>query len=510
MRPVRLRLFLLFQALYALTSSGNAFRVPDEFEVYYQVEHLVDAGDLSIPQAVTSGRFFGRIGVDQKPYAPYGPLAAGLALPHHLLARGVASIAGIPRESVTWTFVVSGLTMLATSTAAALAVVGFHRAAMLVGASPAAALLLSLMLGGATVLWTYGTNFYSEAWQAAIFVWAAVYLLEGRVVLASVLLAMAGLTKVTSLVFAPGFVAAVMADRSLSLERRLRAVMVLIAGVTAAVAIHLAWNHFRFGDMFEVGYNWAETVPVLPARPFLLSELPRGLVVLLLSPGKSILLWAPVLVLALARVRTCPRPLMTGVATSAACGLIFYGAYLFPEGGYAHGPRHLVPILPLLLLPAATPGPPWRREIVTACAAIGVAMAILSVSVSFLQDQALGSDFRRFGYYERIDPAPGRAWNRYSLEYLPFMTATTSGDWPDSPRVGAGLDFFPLHLMRAKAAIPGARAIPAWLPWTLVLGWCCLLLAAATTLWSTTGLSIWPRKQAPSAEAAHHFEVRWR
>ena len=399
MRPVRLRLFLLFQALYALTSSGNAFRVPDEFEVYYQVEHLVDAGDLSIPQAVTSGRFFGRIGVDQKPYAPYGPLAAGLALPHHLLARGVASIAGIPRESVTWTFVVSGLTMLATSTAAALAVVGFHRAAMLVGASPAAALLLSLMLGGATVLWTYGTSFYSEAWQAAIFVWAAVYLLEGRVVLASVLLAMAGLTKVTSLVFAPGFLAAVMADRSLSLERRLRAVMVLFAGVTAAVAIHLAWNHFRFGDMFEVGYNWAETVPVLPARPFLLSELPRGLVVLLLSPGKSILLWAPALVLALARVRTCPRPLMTGVATSAACGLIFYGAYLFPEGGYAHGPRHLVPILPLLLLPAATPGPPWRREIVTACAAIGVAMAILSVSVSFLQDQALGSDFRRFGYY---------------------------------------------------------------------------------------------------------------
>ncbi len=48
---VRLWLFLLFQALYALTSSGNAFRVPDEFEVYYQVEHLVDAGDLSIPQA---------------------------------------------------------------------------------------------------------------------------------------------------------------------------------------------------------------------------------------------------------------------------------------------------------------------------------------------------------------------------------------------------------------------------------------------------------------------------
>ena len=35
-----LLLFLLFQALYALTSSGNAFRVPDEFEVYFKPSTL--------------------------------------------------------------------------------------------------------------------------------------------------------------------------------------------------------------------------------------------------------------------------------------------------------------------------------------------------------------------------------------------------------------------------------------------------------------------------------------
>jgi hypothetical protein len=113
-------LFLFFQALYALTSSGNAFRVPDEFEVYYQAEHLVDAGDLSVPQVVPSGRFFGRIGLDGKPYAPYGPLAAVLTVPHHLLARAIAGIAGVPRGTQTWTFLVSGLTMLSTATAAAL------------------------------------------------------------------------------------------------------------------------------------------------------------------------------------------------------------------------------------------------------------------------------------------------------------------------------------------------------------------------------------------------------
>jgi len=116
-------LFFFFQALYALTSSGNAFRVPDEFEVYYQAEHLVDAGDLSVPQTVPRGQFFGRFGLDGKPYAPYGPLAAILIVPHHLLARGIARLAGVPRGTLVWTFLVSGLTMLSTATAAALAVV---------------------------------------------------------------------------------------------------------------------------------------------------------------------------------------------------------------------------------------------------------------------------------------------------------------------------------------------------------------------------------------------------
>src|SRR5262252_5222610 len=90
-------LFVFFQALYALTSSGNPFRVPDEFEVYFQTEHLVDAGDISVPQTleirrpkIVDGRvvgqesvFYGRFGVDRRPYAPFGPFIAFLAVPHH-------------------------------------------------------------------------------------------------------------------------------------------------------------------------------------------------------------------------------------------------------------------------------------------------------------------------------------------------------------------------------------------------------------------------------------------
>jgi hypothetical protein len=480
-------LFLFFQALYGLTSSGNAFRVPDEFEVYYQAEHLIDAGDISVPQAVQSGLFFGRFGLDGKPYAPYGPLAAILVLPHHLFARAIARIAGVPRGTLTWTFLVSGLTMLSTATAAALAVAGFYRAALLLEAAPSTAFLLSMMLGAASVLWPYGTCLYSEAWQAAAFIWAAVLLLERRVAPAALLLLGAGLIKVTSIVFIPGFIAAVLFDRSAPSAARLRTALALGAAIAVAVAIHLAWNVHRFGNLFDFGYNWAETVPVLPAHAFALTEAPRGLAVLLLSPGKSLLIWVPVSWLAIMRLRECPRPVLAGVLTSLGLGLIFFGAYLFPEGGYAHGPRHFVPIVPLLALPAAAPGRPWRRQTLLACFAVGVTLAVLSVSISFLQDQALGAHFGRLGYYDRIDPAPGRAWNRYRLEYVPFVRTITSGNWPVSRAPGAGIDFFWLHLARVRSAIPEGRVIPGWLPWTMPMIWMLVLTVAGFGLMTNNG-----------------------
>jgi hypothetical protein len=163
-------LFLFFQALYALTSSGNTFRVPDEFEVYFQVEHLVDAGDISVPQTLlirqptivngqTTGSqpvFYGRFGLDRQPYAPFGPFAAFLALPHHLVARAIVWLANVPRTplpgGLVWVFLVGGLTALSTATGAALAVAGFHQAAIALKATPRTALGFSLLLGGATVL----------------------------------------------------------------------------------------------------------------------------------------------------------------------------------------------------------------------------------------------------------------------------------------------------------------------------------------------------------------------
>ncbi len=509
-------LFLLFQALYALTSSGNAFRVPDEFEVYFQTEHLVDAGDLSVPQtlvirqpSVVNGRvvgsepiFYGRFGIDRRPYAPYGPFSAFLAVPHHLIARAIARLAGIPRKplpgGLAWVFFVGGLTMLSSATGAALAVAGFHQAALSLKAPPRTALALSLMLGGATVLWVYGTSFYTEGWQAAFLIWTAALLLgaresprhaEAKVIGAALLLTAVGITKVTSLIFAPGFVLAVLADRALDSRTRLRVAIALLVGIAAAVAIHLAWNAHRFGDPLDFGYDAAETIPQMPPQPFRLADVPRGLVVLLATPGKSLLLWAPILLIAAASVKEFWRrepAMVAALGVTLATGLVFYAAYLFPEAGYSHGPRQLVPLVPLLLLPAvAWPIESWSRSALITCAAVGFSIALLATSVSFLEDQGIGSDLgagARLAYYDRIDPPPGRPWNRYRLGYIPFLRTLSGGQWPSGDSLGHGLDYFPHHLARARRELPGGAAIPAWTIWALPLFWLALFGATAAAL----------------------------
>lgn len=502
-------LFVFFQALYVLTASGNPFRVPDEFEMYFQTEHFVDAGDISVPQTLsirqpvvvggkvvgTTPIFFGKVGRDGKPYAPYGPLGALLSVPHHLVARGVAALVGVRREAmpagVSWQLLVGGLTSLATTTAAALAVVGFYRGAAALGATQTLSLTLSLLLGGATVLWASATSFYSEAFVSAAFAWAAALLLEARadpasgrtrVSLAAFFLVVAILTKPTAIVFAPAFVVAATVHRRSSTETTMRVPLVLACGIAIAAGFHLAWNVQRFGHAMDFGYDYAETVPTQPVRQFALEELPRGLAVLLVSPGKSLFLWAPPLVLALVssrRLWSSDRSLAAGLIVAAASGLVFFGSYVFPEGGYSHGPRHLVPLVPLLMLAAAHPSAPTpSRRSLLACGAVGGTVALLAVSVSFLEDQGATQDRGqgRDNYYERVEPAPGRPVLHYSLAYVPFVRALTSEAWLAGTEVGRGPDFLPYHLWRARSAMRAGKTIPSWLPWALPVAPLLLLL----------------------------------
>jgi hypothetical protein len=478
-RRAALGVFLLFQGLYALTASGRVSRVADEFEVYCQVESLWERGTQAIDQ-VPAPMFFGRRGQGGHRYAPYGPATAFLVLPHHALGRAVAAVVGLapgPGAPDPWREVVTAVTSLATSTWAALCVTATLLAATSLGASLRRALLVALLLGTSTFLWPYATVFYSEPITAALLIIAVALQLEGLVVAAAVALALALLVKSTNLILAPAL-ALLPAARALApgepssadaLRRALRAAAPVLVAAAVATFVHSEWNAHRFGDARELGYDWTEQLREGEAPvAFLLAEAHLGLFGLLLSPGKSILLFAPPLLLALARWPALLRR-ERGVALAAAgagvTALGFYASYFYWEGGYCFGPRHLLPVVPLLLLPLAV-GPSPRAASIIICLAIGVPLQLLGAKVSFLEDQALGEDGRNQRYYEIDETVPrGRPLNRYVMTYSPLATypRLLARHLRDDRVVayGDGLEGSALHLERVRALTHGG--LPRWL-----------------------------------------------
>jgi hypothetical protein len=134
------------------------------------------------------------------------------------------------------------------------------------------------------------------------------------------------------------------------------------------------YNWARFGSPLDTGYRTAAwDIP-----PWV------GLTGLLLSPGKGLLWYSPPVVLGLAGF--IPLARRQGRATAllggvAALYLLAHAAYNHWHGGGAWGPRLILPVLPLLILPAAEglQHPPRRPGMRLALAALLAAGVIIQV-----------------------------------------------------------------------------------------------------------------------------------
>lgn len=361
--------FLLLLALYLLTASGHLYS-PDEEAMYYVTRGLATRADVAIegddlvPMPLREGR-------DGRRFSPYGILPSLAALPFFALGALFASGAPVEVYEYLTRFGVSLLNAVVTAATGAM-VFTFVTA---LGYGRRAAWLAAGAFGVASLAWPYARTFFSEPLAGLLLLCAVerAYAARARNDRLTLLAAgfAAGLliaTRIAAAIALP-FLAlyvgmAAWSHHSSHQEgaytgtiERLRAVAVRLglwgAGLVPGVALVIGYNLVRFGTPLASGYGdeaSAFTTPLL-----------TGLTGLLLSPGKSLFLYAPVALLALAGAPLLWRRWRS--ETAVLIGLVVTHVILYAhwhawDGGGVWGPRLLLPVVPLL---AALAAPVFER-----------------------------------------------------------------------------------------------------------------------------------------------------
>lgn len=314
--------------------------------------------------------FYTKLGIGQ----PLMGIPLYLAGKQWLPTTGTASFAGYPVGPL------SGVrgAMATGSVVGLFTVAGAYLLALLLGSGPRGATLAALGVGVGSMLWPYAKTYFSEPAATFWLVWAVVCAAwHGRrpatwkLLLAGLCLDAGMLVRpVTILVAAPIVLYAAwttggIADRKT--RRRLRAgvaSLVLLVGI--GVAAVGTYNWARYGSLFTTGYG--------PNEGFSHNVL-RGLWGFAVSPGKSLLLFDVPVVLAPFGAwllwRRSRRPEVLLIGTIIAMYVLLYSVWWSWQGGWAWGPRFLLPVVPLLLALGAPAAEAAPGVVAASCVVLG-------------------------------------------------------------------------------------------------------------------------------------------
>lgn len=217
-------------------------------------------------------------------------------------------------------------------------------------------------------------------------------------------------------------------------DRRERLAWIVSAGtpVVAAGVLWLTYNYVRFGHPLDTGLLRDPNVRF--DTPLLI-----GLHGLLLSPGRSLLLYAPLSfagVAALWRLARREAAAAAFFALHAVVFLLVVSKMHQWDGGESYGPRYLVPILPFVTLPVAlwlAPSASRRaKRVLATLAVVAIAVQIPGVLVDFNKAQLA---------FARSRSDYSIALTRYTWEGAPLSlnTRTAARAVPENLRYLTGL-----------------------------------------------------------------------
>jgi hypothetical protein len=359
----------LVALLVYLATTGGSLATTDAVITYEVTENLLRDGSVHLK----AGRMVDAhlLGPDGRYYSPFGIGQSIYNIPFYLAGDAAAR----------WTGVTIGepdmLRKAAVALGSAFAAAGCvwltYLFAWRISGDTGAAKTTALSLAFASALWPYSKFGFNAPLTALCVVGGALGAwrgaTEGRtapLVWGGAFLGFAILTRHEMMAAAAAIVVWT-AWCSLH-ESKQRAIAALAAGPVAAAVIWLVYNHLRFGNPLYAGH-----------RPAFATS---GFAGLLYSPGGSLFLYSPIAIVgaaALIRLFRYDRRTASLLGATSLVLFAFYGALDDWLGTRSYGPRYLVPLLPLLLVPLA-PALTWGGRSWTSIVAVtGLAGLLVQV-----------------------------------------------------------------------------------------------------------------------------------
>jgi hypothetical protein len=395
--PVLLGVFFL--AIYLLSGSSDLKHNGDTDLRYQTAQALVDHHRLWIAHPMWTDTRIAR-GRGGHLYAFYAPGQTLLMVPLYIGGRFLAHHLSLPYD-ITTLYTSRSLDLFLGACLAVL----FFLLARSVGYAPRICVALTLIFGLATPAWPDAQSALEQT-PVDLFLLIAVYaawqfvrsqLQERRwLLLAGTGVGLAVFTRYDALLFVP-----VVALYPTLLRWKLRRPgvmrdwLVYATGVTPWIALVALWNVARFGSPFQTGLH-EQTFGEAPWF---------GLAGLLVSPGKGLLWYLPLVFLLPWAARDFYRrvpSLAVFFGVLILLPLAFYATVLYWHGDPAWGPRYLYTALPYLVLPLGEILSSFpRRSLLVR----GGTLALIAVSWG-LQCEAVSVTQWRFWY--RLEAAEQR------------------------------------------------------------------------------------------------------
>lgn len=262
------------------------------------------------------------------------------------------------------------------------------------------AFVSSVLLGNATILWAYSSNFWTQP-IVTFGIFAAFYFLfrftrEDNIkylFLAGLCAGYAYISRYASLLSLPFFILYLVGSRWKEKKMIIKTLAIFSIPLFVILFIQIYWNFYRFGSPFDLGFN----------KLFFSSKfLTPYLTSFLFSLSRSILVFSPPLILGILGLKTFFKEHkfesinIIGITLGF---LLFYSFFGFGISfiGSAWGPRYLVPITPFLLLPVCLyiDEIRWKKILVYSILSIGLLIQFVVVSQP-LQGKAIDKYYGEF------------------------------------------------------------------------------------------------------------------